>query len=52
MSSEIQEFHGLTLNKIGDLGMHVINVDESPRAPVDPKAKDIERAEKKRPLGR
>jgi NADH-quinone oxidoreductase subunit G len=52
MSAEIHEFHGLTLNKIGDLGVHVINEDESPRPPRDPKEKDIERAEKKRPPGR
>jgi NADH-quinone oxidoreductase subunit G len=52
MSAEIPQLAHLTLNKIGDLGVHVINVDESPRAPVDPKARDIERAEKKRPLGR
>jgi len=52
MSAEIPQFEHLTLNKIGDLGMHVVNVDESPRPPVDPKSKDIERAEKKRPPGR
>jgi NADH-quinone oxidoreductase subunit G len=52
MSAEIPQLAHLTLSKIGDLGVHVINVDESPRAPVDSKAKDIERAEKKRPLGR
>jgi NADH-quinone oxidoreductase subunit G len=52
MSAQIPEFHGLTLNKIGDLGVHVVTVDESPRPPVDPKAKDIEKAEKKRPPGR
>jgi NADH-quinone oxidoreductase subunit G len=52
MSAEIPQFAHLTLNKIGDLGVHVMNVDESPHAPVDPKAKDIERAEKKRPPGR
>ena len=52
MSAEVPQFHGLTLNKIGDLGRHVIKEDESPRPPRDPKAKDIERAEKKRPPGR
>src|SRR5207253_9824545 len=52
MSAEIPQFHGLTLSKIGDLGVHVVKVDESPRPPVDPKAKDIEKAEKKRPPGR
>src|SRR5207248_1710643 len=52
MSAEIPEFAGLTLSKIGDLGVQVVKVDESPRPPRDPKAKDIERAEKKRPAGR
>src|SRR5437588_2863284 len=52
MAAEVPEFHGLTLSKIGDLGVHVIKEDESPRPPVDPKAKDIEKAEKKRPPGR
>jgi NADH-quinone oxidoreductase subunit G len=52
MSVEIPQFAHLTLNKIGDLGVHVMNVDESPHAPIDPKAKEIERAEKKRPPGR
>jgi NADH-quinone oxidoreductase subunit G len=52
MSAEIPEFDGLTLSKIGDLGMHVVKVDESPRPPRDPKAKDIEKAEKDRPPGR
>ena len=52
MSTEIPQFHRLTLSRIGDLGVHVVKEDESPRAPVDPKAKDIEKAEKKRPPGR
>jgi NADH-quinone oxidoreductase subunit G len=52
MSADIAEFENLTLNRIGDLGVHVVNVHESPRPPVDPKSKDIERAEKKRPPGR
>ena len=52
MSAEIPEFTGLTLSKIGDLGVHVVEEDESPRPPRDPKAKDIEKAEKKRPVGR
>ncbi len=52
MSAEIPQFAHLTLNKIGDLGVHVMNVQESPRPPVDPKSRDIERAEKKRPAGR
>jgi NADH-quinone oxidoreductase subunit G len=52
MSAEILQFANLTLNKIGDLGVHVINVEESPHAPIDWNAKDIERAEKVRPPGR
>jgi NADH-quinone oxidoreductase subunit G len=52
ISAEIPEFAELTLSKIGDLGVHLVEVDESPRPPHDPKEKDIERAEKKRPPGR
>src|SRR5256712_3803918 len=52
MSAEIPQFAGLSLSKIGDLGVHVIKADESPRPPVDPKAEDIEEAEEKRPPGR
>jgi len=40
------------LNKIGDLGVNVTKEDESPRPPIDPEAKDIEKAEKSRPAGR
>ena len=52
MSAEIPPFADLTLSKIGDLGVHVMRVDESPRPPTEPKAKDIEQAEKSRPTGR
>ena len=52
MAAEITTFEGLTLNKIGDLGLKVAEEDKSPRPPVEPKAKDIEQAEKKRPHGR
>jgi NADH-quinone oxidoreductase subunit G len=52
MAAEIPQFHNLTLSKIGDLGVRVIKEDESPKPPRDPKAKDIEKAEKKRPPGR
>src|SRR5438309_1203918 len=52
MSAEIPKLAGLTLSKIGDLGVDVTKVDESPRPPIDPKAKDIEEAEKSRPAGR
>jgi NADH-quinone oxidoreductase subunit G len=52
MSAEIPQLNGLTLSKIGDLGVHVVQENESPKPPHDPKAKDIEKAEKKRPPGR
>ena len=52
LSAEIPQFAGLTLSKIGDRGVNVMKAVESPQPPVDPKDKDIERAEEKRPLGR
>ena len=52
MAADIATFEGLTLSKIGDLGVKVTEEDKSPRPPVEPKAKDIEQAEKKRPRGR
>jgi len=52
MSAEVLQFANLTLSKIGDLGVDVMKAHESPQAPVDPKAKDIEEAEAKRPAGR
>src|SRR5262249_41698536 len=52
MSTEIPQFIALTLSKIGDLGLAVIEEKKSPPPPVDPKAGDIEEAEKKRPPGR
>jgi len=52
LSAEVSQLRGLSLNKIGDLGVHVIEEKESPPPPIDPKEKDIEEAEKKRPPGR
>ena len=52
MSAEVSQFRGLTLSKIGDLGVHLIEEQESPPPPIDPRETDIEEAEKKRPLGR
>src|SRR6202011_514743 len=52
MSTEVPEFDGLTLSKIGDLGVHVMTVYESPRPPMEPQAKDIEKAEQRHPAGR
>jgi len=52
LKTEIPKLAGLTLNKIGDLGVNVTKENESPRPPIDPEAKDIEEAEKRRPAGR
>ena len=52
MSTEVSEFSGLTLGKIGDLGVQVTEADKSPPPPIDPKEHDIEEAENKRPAGR
>ena len=52
MSEAVSEFSGLGLSKIGDLGVHLMNVDESPPPPDDPKRSDIEKAEAQKPPGR
>ena len=52
MSETVPQFSGLSLSKIGDLGVHVMQVNESPLPPVDPKEADIEQAEAKKPPGR
>jgi hypothetical protein len=52
MSVEIPELADLTLSKIGDLGVQVMTMSESPPPPIEPKAKDIEKAEKARAGGR
>jgi NADH-quinone oxidoreductase subunit G len=52
MSESVPQFAGLSFSKIGDLGVHVMNVDESPPAPVDAKLHDIEQAEAQKPPGR
>jgi NADH-quinone oxidoreductase subunit G len=52
MSESVTQFAGLSLSKIGDLGVHVLNVDESPPPPVDARLHDIEEAEAQRPPGR
>jgi NADH-quinone oxidoreductase subunit G len=52
MSESVPQFTGLSLSKIGDLGVQVMQADESPPPPVDPKVHDIEQAEAKKPPGR
>src|SRR5207237_2926906 len=48
MSEGVEQFSGLSLSKIGDLGVEILAIDESPEPPA-PKATEIERAEAKRP---
>jgi NADH-quinone oxidoreductase subunit G len=52
MSENIPQLAGLSLSKIGDLGVQVMQAQESPAPPVDPAARDIEKAEAKRPPDR
>jgi NADH-quinone oxidoreductase subunit G len=52
MSEAVPEFSGLSLSKIGDLGLQVMQVNESPAPPIDSAAEDIEKAESERPPGR
>ena len=52
MAEAVPQFAGLSLSKIGDLGIHVMEADECPPPPFDPEAADIEEAEAKRPPGR
>jgi NADH-quinone oxidoreductase subunit G len=52
MAEAVPRFAGLNLGKIGDLGVQMMQAHESPVPPVDPAAKDIEKAESERPPGR
>src|ERR1700736_4757225 len=52
MSETVPPLAGLSLSRIGDLGVQVMQVDESPAPPPAPKSKDIEKAEEHRPPGR
>ena len=52
MAEAVPQFAGLSLSKIGDLGICVMEAHECPPPPVDPEAADIEEAETKRPPGR
>jgi NADH-quinone oxidoreductase subunit G len=52
MSEAVPEFSGLSLSKIGDLGVQLMQVNESPAPPIDPAAEDVEKAESERPPGR
>jgi NADH-quinone oxidoreductase subunit G len=52
MAESNPRFAGLSLSKIGDLGMQLMEAHECPPPPEDAQAKDIEIAEAQRPPGR
>ncbi len=52
MAEAVPRLTGLSLSKIGDLGVQVMEAHESPPPPVDLAAKSIEEAESQRPPGR
>jgi NADH-quinone oxidoreductase subunit G len=52
MTESVPRLAGLSLSKIGDLGIQVMEAHECPPPPVDPAAGDIEKAESQRPPGR
>src|SRR5437773_1027681 len=52
MAQAVPQLAGLTLSKIGDLGIQVMQAHESPPPPVDAAAAAIEKAESQRPPGR
>ncbi len=52
MAEAVPQLAGLSLSKIGDLGIQIMQANESPAPPVDPGSKDIEKAESERPPGR
>jgi NADH-quinone oxidoreductase subunit G len=52
MSEDVPQFAGLSLSKIGDLGLQLMQIDESPAPPPAPMSHEIELAEAKRPPGR
>jgi NADH-quinone oxidoreductase subunit G len=52
MAAAVPEFAGLSLSKIGDHGIQIMQANESPAPPVELAAKDIEKAESQRPPGR
>jgi len=49
MSEDVPQLAGLSLSKIGDLGVQVMQARESPPPPVDPAARNIEKAEAEKP---
>jgi NADH-quinone oxidoreductase subunit G len=49
MSEMVPALAGLTLSKIGDLGIQVVEVKQAPEPPLAPASHDIEKAEAQRP---
>jgi NADH-quinone oxidoreductase subunit G len=52
MSETVPQLAGLSLSRIGDLGVQVMQIDESPAPPPAPESHEIEMAEATRPPGR
>jgi NADH-quinone oxidoreductase subunit G len=52
MAQGVPQLAGLSLSKIGDLGIPVMEAHESPSPPIDVAAAAIEKAESQRPPGR
>jgi NADH-quinone oxidoreductase subunit G len=52
MAGAVPRLAGLSLSKIGDLGIQIMQANESPAPPVDLAAENIEKAESERPPGR
>jgi NADH-quinone oxidoreductase subunit G len=52
MSETVLHLAGLSLSKIGDLGVHVMEVNESPAPPYTPASHDIEEEMEHQPPGR
>ncbi len=52
MAEAVPQLAGLSLSKIGDLGIQVMETHESPPPPFDAAAAAIEKAESQRPPGR
>jgi NADH-quinone oxidoreductase subunit G len=52
MAEAVPQLAGLSLSRIGDRGIQIMQANESPAPPVDPGSKDIEKAESQRPPGR
>ncbi|MGH7938443.1 MAG: hypothetical protein ACRD5Z_05655, partial [Bryobacteraceae bacterium] len=48
MSETVSEFKGLTLSRISDLGVQVLDLDKSPDAPGEPAEEKVREREKEK----